>query len=97
MAAEPITDIDTTAADMLAELVDDLAEQGTQLVFAELKDPVRAKLEAYGLPAVLQRITFFPTLNKAGKGYREAFGTDWSDEDLTDAEPPREREPDPQI
>ncbi len=97
VAAEPITDIDTTAADMLAELVDDLAEQGTQLVFAELKDPVRAKLEAYGLPAVLQRITFFPTLNKAGKGYREAFGTDWSDEDLTDAEPPREREPDPQI
>jgi len=45
IAAEPITDVDTTAADMLHELDTELNTEGTSLVFAELKDPVRAKLE----------------------------------------------------
>lgn len=99
VAAEPITDIDTTAADMLAELIDDLAERDTTLVFAELKDPVRTKLEAYELPSVLERLLFFPTLNKAGKAYREAFGTDWDDDEPTDepAVPAPRPDPDPQI
>src|SRR4051794_33361328 len=43
VAAEPITDVDTTAADMLADLDDELNAAGTSLVFAELKDPVRSK------------------------------------------------------
>ncbi|MFZ0157507.1 MAG: sulfate permease [Kineosporiaceae bacterium] len=79
IAAEPITDIDTTAADMLEELVSDLAEHGTELVFAELKDPVRLKLEQYELPGTTSRLTFHLTLNKAGKAYRERFGTDWTE------------------
>jgi MFS superfamily sulfate permease-like transporter len=82
IAAEPITDIDITAADMLVGLVDDLAAHGTHLVFAELKDPVRAKLDRYDLPT-LDRITHFPTLNTAGKAYRAAFGTDWDDDPPT--------------
>src|SRR5437868_6487948 len=41
LAAEPITDIDTTAADMLADLDEELNAKGISLVFAELKDPVR--------------------------------------------------------
>src|SRR5947209_7649899 len=45
IAAEPITDIDTTAADMLLELDEELNAEGTFLVLAELKDPVRTKLE----------------------------------------------------
>jgi len=77
IAAEPITDIDITAADMLLELVDDLAAHDTRLVFAELKDPVRAKLEQYGLTSLITRIAFYPTLNTAGKAYRAEFGTDW--------------------
>ncbi len=79
IAAEPITDIDTTAADMLEELVTDLAAHGTELVFAELKDPVRLKLERYGLSGVMDKVTFHLTLNRAGKAYREAFGTDWTE------------------
>ena len=49
VAAEPITDVDTTAADMLEELDAWLNERGVSLVFAELKDPVREKIERYEL------------------------------------------------
>ena len=43
IAAEPVTDVDTTAADMLEDLDEGLNAQGISLVFAELKDPVRQK------------------------------------------------------
>lgn len=49
VAAEPITDVDTTTADMLAELDEELNASGTSFMFAELEDPVRAKLERYKL------------------------------------------------
>ena len=48
VAAEPITDVDTTAADVLLELDQLLDERGQSLVFAELKDPVRRKIDATG-------------------------------------------------
>ena len=51
VAAEPITDVDTTAADVLLELDQWLDERGQTLVFAEMKDPVRRKIERYGLTA----------------------------------------------
>ena len=63
IAAEPITDVDTTAADMLADLDEELNAAGTSLVFAELKDPVRAKLERYELIGPLDPDHFFPTLD----------------------------------
>jgi high affinity sulfate transporter 1 len=62
IASEPITDVDTTAADMLAELDQELNADGTSLVFAELKDPVRAKLDRYQLIGPLDPDHFFPTL-----------------------------------
>ena len=46
IAAEPITDVDTTAADMLEELDEWLNARGISLVFAEMKDPVRRKIDA---------------------------------------------------
>ena len=49
VAAEPITDVDTTAADMLEDLDADLARGGTRLAFAELKDAVQHKIESYEL------------------------------------------------
>ena len=70
IAAEPITDIDTTAADMLEELVTDLAEHGTELVFAELKDPVRSSSSATGCPDVLGDERFYPTLGSAVRDYQ---------------------------
>ena len=41
IAAEPVTDVDTTASDVLEELDSSLNAQGIALVFAEMKDPVR--------------------------------------------------------
>ena len=77
IAAEPITDVDTTAADMLLDLDQELNAEGTSLVFAELKDPVRAKLERYELIGPLDPDHFFPTLGAAVDRFREKTGTDW--------------------
>jgi len=77
IAAEPITDVDTTAADMLAELDEELNAEGTSLVFAELKDPVRAKLERYALIGPLDPEHFFPTLEAAVHAFQEQEGVDW--------------------
>lgn len=49
LACEPITDIDSTAIDDLVELDDYLSSHGIELVFAEMKDPVRRQLERYRL------------------------------------------------
>jgi high affinity sulfate transporter 1 len=65
IAAEPITDVDTTAADMLLDLDEELNAAGISLVFAELKDPVRAKLERYELIGPLEPHHFFPTVDAA--------------------------------
>ena len=78
IAAEPITDVDTTAADMLADLDEELNAAGTSLVFAELKDPVRAKLERYELIGPLNPGHFFPTLDAAVDAFREQTGADWT-------------------
>ncbi len=78
IAAEPITDVDTTAADMLAELDDELNAAGTSLVFAELKDPVREKLERYALIGPLNPAHFFATLDAALTAFREQTGVDWT-------------------
>jgi high affinity sulfate transporter 1 len=72
LAAEPITDVDTTAADMLAELDEELNAAGISLVFAELKTPVREKLERYELIGPLDSAHFFSTLDEA----IAAFGHD---------------------
>jgi high affinity sulfate transporter 1 len=83
IAAEPITDVDTTAADMLADLDPELNAKGTSLVFAELKDPVRAKLERYALIGPLDPDHFFPTLDAAVEAYREKTGANWEPRGLT--------------
>jgi high affinity sulfate transporter 1 len=77
IAAEPITDVDTTAADMLLDLDEELNAAGTSLVFAELKDPVRAKLERYELVGPLDPEHFFPTLDAAVDAFRRQTGEDW--------------------
>ncbi len=65
LAAEPITDIDTTAADHLAELDDYLAARGIRLVFAEMKDPVVDVLRRYGLAERFSPDRFAPTVGAA--------------------------------
>jgi len=78
IAAEPMTDVDTTGADMLYELDEELNAAGTSLVFAELKDPVRAKLERYELIGPLNPEHFFPTLDAAVEAFRRRTGAEWT-------------------
>ncbi|MFD8305955.1 SulP family inorganic anion transporter [Streptomyces sp. NPDC059690] len=78
LAAEPITDVDTTAADELEELDEALNERGTSLVFAELKDPVRRKIERYELTRTIDPAHFFPTVEAAVAAYRERTGAEWT-------------------
>src|SRR4249920_3824611 len=65
IAAEPVIDVDTTASDVLEELDEALNDQGISLVFAELKDPVRRKIERYGLTRTINPEHFFPTIESA--------------------------------
>jgi MFS superfamily sulfate permease-like transporter len=87
IAAEPITDVDTTSADMLAELDEGLNAAGTSFVFAELKDPVRAKLERYELVGPLDPAHFFPTLGAAVDSFRRQTGADWKAPPPTGGDP----------
>jgi high affinity sulfate transporter 1 len=77
VAAEPITDVDTTAADVLFDLDRTLDERGQTLVFAELKDPVRRKVERYGLAREIQPEHFFPTVEAAVDAYQRQTGATW--------------------
>jgi MFS superfamily sulfate permease-like transporter len=78
VAAEPITDVDTTAADILEDLDQHLNTKGISLVFAELKDPVREKIERYELTRTIDPTHFFPTLGTAVAAYRDHYGADWT-------------------
>src|SRR3954468_5796023 len=79
VAAEPITDVDTTAADLLFELDHLLDARGQTLVFAELKDPVRRKIERYGLTREIEPRHFFPTVEAAVDAWAATSGATWAE------------------
>ena len=84
LAAEPITDMDTSAAEAFDQLLEDLEVESVQLVFAELKGPVKDRLRSYGLYDRLGDERFFATVGAAVHGYLDASGVewvDWSDEE----------------
>src|SRR4029077_7182273 len=70
VAAEPVTSVHVTSADMLAELDETLHAAGIELCFAEMKDPVKDKLRRFEL---LERFgggtNFHPTLGAAVDEY----------------------------
>jgi len=65
VAAEPVTSVDVTAADALAELDDRLRSAGIEMYFAELKDPVKDKLRRFELFERFGEGAFFPTIEAA--------------------------------
>ncbi len=69
IASEPMTDIDTTAADMLEELITDLAREGVELHFSELKGHVKDRLQAYGIFERLGADHFHPTIGMTVRAY----------------------------
>jgi MFS superfamily sulfate permease-like transporter len=87
VAAEPVTSVDVTASDVLAELDRTLHNAGIELCFAELKDPVKDKLKRFGIFMQIGETSFFPTIGAAVSSYLESHAVDWVDwEDRT---PPR--------
>ncbi len=79
VAAEPMTDVDTTAADVLEDLDEALNADHVHLVFAELKDPVRRKIERYELTRTIDPDHFFPTVEAAVAAFRRHTGAEWTD------------------
>jgi high affinity sulfate transporter 1 len=79
VAAEPVTSVDITSADMLAALDETLHAVEIELCFAEMKDPVKDKLKRFGLFARLGQETFFPTLGSAVSSYLKTYTVEWDD------------------
>ncbi len=83
IAAEPITDLDSTAADMITNLDRELAAQGIDLAFAELRDPMKDRLRTFGILEQIGHEKFYLTLGQAVRAYVEETGVHWIDwEDL---------------
>jgi MFS superfamily sulfate permease-like transporter len=90
VAAEPVTSVDVTAADMLAELDETLHAAGIELCFAEMKDPVKDKLKRFGLFSRFGEEMFFATVGEAVSGYLDDFPVEWVD--WTDRSPADQRD-----
>ena len=71
VAAEPVTGIDVTSADMLAELDDALAKAGIELAFAEMKDPVKDQLKRFDVYNKVGEHQFFATVRQAVDTYHK--------------------------
>jgi high affinity sulfate transporter 1 len=98
LAAEPITDIDSTAMDELIELDDYLATNGIRLILAEMKDPVIDVLRRYGLTERFTPDRFASTVGAAvdeltGTLRGDLDGTKWEGEPGSGGEPDSEGEP----
>ncbi|MNF51136.1 putative sulfate transporter [compost metagenome] len=78
VAAEPVTSIDVTSADMLAELCKTLRARDIELHFAEMKDPVKDKFKRFGLLEVFGGNIFQPTVGAGVDDYLGDHGVDWT-------------------
>jgi len=76
VAAEPVTSIDVTSADMLGELQQMLTDAGIELHFAEVKDPVKDKLRRFGLLHESRERHHQPTVGAAVDAYLSDHGGD---------------------
>ena len=84
IAAEPVTSVDVTAADILAELNEALRAKDMALCFAELKDPVKDKLKRFGLFRQLGEGNFFPTVGAAVSTFVATHDVEWKDWEFED-------------
>jgi MFS superfamily sulfate permease-like transporter len=78
VAAEPVTSIDVTSADMLRELADTLRDAGIELHFAEMKDPVKDKIVQFELTGAFGADRFHPTVGAAVDDYLADHGVAWT-------------------
>ena len=86
IAAEPVTSLDVTSADAVAELAKTLRSAGVKLCFAELKGPVKDKFRRFGLADALGEGAFFRTLEAAVRSYQAQYAEDWRAPDSASTE-----------
>ncbi len=79
VAAEPVTSVDVTAGDTIAELNEALNARGIKFCFAELKDPVKDKLKRFELLEQFGENCFYPTIGAAVSSYLKTNDVDWID------------------
>ena len=79
VTAEPITDVDATAAEMLRDLLDELAPRHIELRFAELKGTVHERVDRYKVFHGEMPDHTARTVGQAVKAYIEAYGVHWVD------------------
>ena len=77
VAAEPVTSVDVTSADVLAELEQTLRASGIELRFAEMKDPVKDKLKRFELLDRFGTGNFHATVGAAVDAYLAEHAVDW--------------------
>ncbi|MEX3776778.1 SulP family inorganic anion transporter [Pseudomonas sp. MYb118] len=78
VVAEPVTSVDVTSADMLAELDETLHAAGIELCVAGMKDPVKDKLKRFGLFTRIGESAFFATIGEAVSSYLAQYPEHWT-------------------
>jgi len=72
--AEAIPDIDTTAADTLRELHQELQENGIQLAIARANKPLRETMRLSGLENLIGVNNFYPSVRKGVEACQDRLG-----------------------
>lgn len=68
-----ITDIDSTGAEILTDVLEDLSERDVTFAFAGLKGPVKDRLRAYGLYDQIGDENFFPNTISAVASFQDSL------------------------
>jgi MFS superfamily sulfate permease-like transporter len=79
VTAEPMTDIDATAVEMLTDLHRELAERHIVLAFAEMKGHLRERMARAGLVNAIGPGRFAPTVGEAVRSHLVEHDIEWVD------------------
>jgi MFS superfamily sulfate permease-like transporter len=79
IAADPMTDVDTSGADALSTLLRRLERRKIEFGFATLRGPVKDHLYAYGLYDRIGADRFYDSIRVATIAYVEDHGIEWTD------------------
>lgn len=79
VTAEPMTDIDATAVEMLTDLHRELADRHVVLAFAEMKGHLRERMARAGLVDVVGPGRFAPTVGEAVRSHLVEHDIEWVD------------------
>ncbi len=79
VAADPMTDVDTSGAAVLESLLFDLRKRNIEFAFATLRGPVKDRLAVYGLFDQIGADRFHETIGSATNAYVDEHGIDWTD------------------